>query len=64
MAQGGRTTKAKLEPALACRDHRGMADIFVSYTKDDRDWVVWEGWHREVSPYPNLGRKAVNDGLC
>jgi hypothetical protein len=21
--------------------------------------VVWEGWHREVSPYPDLGRNLA-----
>jgi hypothetical protein len=24
--------------------------------------VVWEGWHREVSPYPDLRRIAVGAG--
>jgi hypothetical protein len=32
---------ATLELTLACRDHAGMADIFVSYTKSDRDWAFW-----------------------
>jgi hypothetical protein len=31
----------KLEFAFFCRDHAGVASIFISYARSDRDWAFW-----------------------
>src|SRR5882724_8648176 len=57
------STDARLEPSLACRDHVGMADYFISYTQSDRDWAFWIAAElRELGHTPHIHEWEIDSG--
>jgi hypothetical protein len=57
------STDGRLEPALACRDHAGMADVFISYTQSDRDWAFWIAKElKELGHKPHIHEWEIKGG--
>ena len=48
---------------VACRDHTHMADIFVSYTKSDREWAFWLAEElKELGHTPHIHEWEIKGG--